>query len=231
MKLKLLLPFVLIVIIMNSCGVITKARYGNGLKLNIESNLFSKKSKSEIAAKEKKKTTAQTTNQTPVEKVAEEVVNTDISDNEAKTISPDNSTHFDSEKEADILKILPGVEKSTRSRIAKEIDSTKSSSTKKNTKTPAREMEPLATAAGILYYGGIAGNIIYSYSAFFIPVLSTLLFLAIMIGFILAIIAYSNIRRNGYEKKGAGLSLSIIILTALFILLMVALIAVIIATF
>jgi len=229
MKLNLLLPLALIAIVLNSCGVITKARYGNGLKLNIESNLFSKKSKSETVAKEKKKTPLQKTSQTPTEKAAEDAITEDNSEI-VTTISPDKTLHFQSEKEADIMKILPGVENSTRSRIKDKIDSSKSSSATKNTKTPSREMEPLATTAGVLYYGGLVGNILYSYSALYIPLISTLLSLAVLIGFILAIIAYSNIRRNGFEKRGAGLSLSIIILTAISLLITILLVALILAS-
>ncbi|MFM6985004.1 MAG: hypothetical protein ACKOXF_12775, partial [Chitinophagaceae bacterium] len=52
-----LLLFISAILFLSSCGVITKARYGNGLKLNIESNLFARKGKSETPktpAKKKK---------------------------------------------------------------------------------------------------------------------------------------------------------------------------------
>jgi hypothetical protein len=218
MKLKLLLPTaVLMLLFLSSCGVITKARYGNGFKLNIESNLFARKDQTEnktITTKKKRiksslKTHSDTAVYSPVTSIAS-----------AEPIPPPafNAPSINSElnlsatKKSSLKKVRELVRKQV-AKITKPIE-------------PKRTLEPNTEIAAWLFYGAIVLNAALVYSSLAIPgFIFTLLGIASLVGVILAFVGLRKIKLSGNTYRGYGIALSIIILFLLSLIYFVAVLA------
>jgi hypothetical protein len=211
----------LMVVSLCSCGVISKAKYGNGLKLNLELNLGRDKSKAktnllEQSRRDYKKFAAEYNkeNQGPHQSFAnaDSVLNKQI-------ILDEEIMTFTIREHHKIKKIK---KKAADIPIDPEIG--------KATKTGGRELETYTACAGIMFYGSIMWFIIAAALGITIgSFLITILSISIAIGFLLAIIGRQVIRKNNYTQSGRWLASSIIVLSSLFgiigMLLMVLLIA------
>ncbi len=220
LQLKLLLSFT-VILLLSSCGVITKARYGNGLKLNIESSLFARKDKSEApkTPAKKKKIVPQVTDE-PM--AAEPNISTDsfvsitsIQSGSSTEILNTNSAHTDKKK---LQKKEPAKSKG----ISKVLNPIKKIVDDKKNK----KIEPNTEIAAWLFYGSLVLNALLIYSGLAIPgIISALLSIASILGVVLAFVGLRKIKLSGNEYKGYGTALSIIILFFLSILYLMFIIA------
>jgi hypothetical protein len=220
LQLKLLLSFT-VILPLSSCGVITKARYGNGLKLNIESSLFARKDKSEApkTPAKKKKIVPQVTDE-PM--AAERNKSTDsfasitsIQSGSSTEILNTNSAHTDKKK---LQKKEPAKSKG----ISKVLNPIKKIVDDKKNK----KIEPNTEIAAWLFYGSLVLNALLIYSGLAIPgIISALLSIASILGVVLAFVGLRKIKLSGNEYKGYGTALSIIILFFLSILYLMFIIA------
>jgi len=209
-----------------SCGVVSKARYGNGLKINLEFNRFKKDDNRPVKYKQK----------TKVRKFIP-VEDTSVGNMPLKEITPLNVLSRPQDKESSSAdknwSIIPStlLVKNKIKHLAKEVQSSsvlqdhrkKDLVLEPDSKTYERYMEPNVTIAALLFYGGIAAS--------FIPYINLIASIAILVGFIMALIGLRNIRLSDGAFKGYGLALSIVILFILGALLTLFLILLLAAFF
>jgi hypothetical protein len=212
LELKLLLSFT-VILLLSSCGVITKARYGNGFKLNIESNLFARKDKSEAPKTPAKKKT-----------IAPQVSDVPIAD------APSNST----DSFASITSIQSGssteIPNTNSALIEKKKTIKKVSTQPKNVSKallPKKKIEPNVALAAVLFYGAILSNLlIYGIPLVVSPFVSVLLGVLFFLGLLLALIGLKKIKKSETEFSGRKLAKSIIYIFFGLILYMILAIAV-----
>lgn len=212
---KLLLTFI-IALFFSSCGVISKTRYGNGFKINVNWGKDSEKKISTKPFKDKKKST-QNIEQTP--NITE--VLTDITTEYSPTfvtlptVKKENIIAHSFENQLPKKPIIEKIEKK------KAIIKSYIKPNQPKLKNDERPFEKNALWGGILFYGGILLGIL-------VPLISTI---TTIIGLVLSIIGMGNIKRSGYLFKGYGLALSVVIvflLSLLYVLFILALLLAII---
>lgn len=207
--------------LLNSCGVISHSRYGNGIKLNLFENWGNEKDDNEKVVKKTNKTAE--TNEieqvtiTSVNKVEDIAITEDIVPEE-KNILSQNS-----------ISSIPEKLKQNKAQIAsgpiKEI--------KKNANDPRqnyeeRRMEPVSSIAGILFYGSYAAAIILAILD--LPIFGILGFF-FLLGFILACVGLHNVNKSGGYFAGKGLDISIIVVFCVSLLFTIFLYLLILAIF
>jgi hypothetical protein len=226
MKNTVKLCVVILLITMSSCGVITKARYGNGLKLNVEFNGFKREKQ-----KEKTTTIRVSRKDKALEKTVEketltEVVDTAISMVPSVSASIEKIADEEKNKVSKTKKFFNGAKKVIKAEVAKVV------AQKPNKRNGEGPMEPNTLVAAILFYGSIVLQVALSFSEFaFIPGLSTVLSLCVLAGFILAIVGLHKHKRSDYAYSGYGLALSIVIIAGLYLLIALLLLIALIAIF
>lgn len=198
---KKILSIIVCVALISSCGVITKTRYGNGVKVELGNGLFAKREKTEELKAEK---AVKVGNLSKVESAFvsnskinnEEIIQQDTFDKSEYTINDNklNIKNFNLFNRNTQLKSKV-IEKSNYSEIP---------------------VEPHAEIAGWLFYCGLVGM--------FIPIINLFAFLAMLAGFVLAIIALVKINSSEYQLRGKGLAISIIVVYPLIIILSILLI-------
>ncbi len=218
---------VCLVLLLGSCGVISKTRYGNGLKLNIETNLFSKGEDQTEKTKQKhvprKRISIKPVVASPVKPVLDDKLPGEVS--EVYTPVNDSAVQVDPvEKARQPLKQGFGKVKEVVIQKVKQV-----APLMPNDKDYRGDpMEPNSLAAGILFYGAvlisILGTSLMLPEAFF-----TILPLAVIAGFILAFIALHKHKISGYAYSGYGLALSIVIIGGLYLLAGIIFLAALIA--
>ena len=195
MKNKITLLFIVLVTL-SSCGVISKARYGNGLKINLdfgkdtEKNLVAKNSKA------KKKSTVK------IQNTQNQVVETTVFSTEiASTISPFTNTENETSNSISTLNQFP--KKPILEKIEKKKGIIKSYLKPNQVKlsNDDRPMERNAKWAAILFYGGMI-------LALVIPILP---FLMSVLGILLASFSLGVIKTSNYAYRGYGLARSVLI--------------------
>lgn len=222
MKQKYIVITFIISLTLSSCGIITKARYGNGLKLNLEFGKDHEKKLSKKSVKVKKM----------------KLMKQDTS----LLLTFAENTHLNEPDEASIIHTVGQNE--TRSShqlsennktISHNHSSTHWNKTKpvlKKIKTDAKSkapIEPNSKAAGYLFYGSLALTAILSILNIAVPIISIILFLAWLLGFILAIVGLKKIKQSGDKFRGYGLDISIIVISILIVVLSIAGIALAVA--
>lgn len=222
-----LLLFISVILLLSSCGVITKARYGNGLKLNIESNLFARKDKSETPkTPAKKKKTLPHISDAPV--ATSPIIITDSSS--LTTIIHSGSTSENTNKNSTLIEQKKSIKKAPAKLkgISKVLHPLKKYvDDKKN-----RKIEPNTELAAWLFYGSLVLNFAFIYSGLVIPgIVSTLLSIATIVGVVLAFVGLRKIKLSGNEYRGYGIDISIIVLFFLAVLYLMLMIALLIAFF
>lgn len=216
LELKLLLSFT-VILLLSSCGVITKARYGNGFKLNIESNLFARKDKSEnktiIAKKKQIKPSLKTYSDTDVYSPVTSIASSEPIPPTAFDANALNSElNLGATKKSSLKKVSELVRKQV-AKITKPVE-------------PKRTLEPNTEIAAWLFYGAMVLNAALAYSSLAIPgFIFTLLGIAYLLGIILAFVGLRKIKLSGNTYRGYGIALSIIILFFLSLIYFVAVLA------
>jgi fumarate reductase subunit D len=215
MKNKITLLFIVLVTL-SSCGVISKARYGNGLKINLD---FSKDTEKNVVAensKTKKKSTVK------IQNTQNQVVETtDFSTEIASSISPFNNIENETSKANLTLNPLP--KKPILEKIEKKKGIIKSYLKPNQVKlsNDDRPLERNAKWAAILFYGGMI-------LALVIPIIPFLMSIA---GLLLASFSLGVIKTSNYAYRGYGLARSVLVVFFASILLTLLLVAALFASF
>jgi hypothetical protein len=211
---------IIIVSFISSCGVITRTRYGNGLKLNVELDIFQKGDKVAGTPKGKKK---------PV----------DVAQRHSLSKEPSELRSPDFEKVPVALAHHPDAldntiitGSSTRSVTGKSGYIHKAiqvARQKINPGEPARvnyddrPMERNVRIGAWLFFGGLIMALIP------VPYVSALAGFFTLVGFIFAIIGLGNIRMSGGGFKGRGLGRFIVSFYIAFFLLALAVVLIFVA--
>jgi fumarate reductase subunit D len=195
MKNKITLLFIVLVTL-SSCGVISKARYGNGLKINLD---FGKDTEKNVVAKNskaKKKSTVKIQNtQNQVEETT--VFSTEI----ASTISPFTNTENETSNTNSTLNQFPKKPILEKIEKKKAILKTYLKPNQVKLSNDDRPMERNAKWAAILFYGGMI-------LALVIPIIP---FLMSVLGILLASFSLGVIKTSNYAYRGYGLARSVLI--------------------
>lgn len=211
-----------ILIFFTSCGLITKSRYTAGYKLNIE--LLQKDNEKSIQVIAKKKILGKFEKKSLFlsKTTLKKSYLSEFSDKEFN-LKKVNEIYFLIKEHNSIQKKV-GINKSL---IQKDEISIEKNDSLKIRKHPP--MEPNAKWAGIIFYGGYLLSYIIAFLG--IPFLSILSSIAIIAGFVLAMISYKQYHQKGNPYRGEGLALSIIILFILSFVLALILFLLVLAFF
>jgi hypothetical protein len=193
---------IIALLLLQSCGIITKTRYGNGLKLNLGNRLENEKQQrnysfSKSKLKPQLKLTNYKHNSIPLE-----------------YINPISSIqHFTKIKSKSFK---------TNSALKQPISVLKDIKMHKNFKSIEppkikKKVEPHTKIGGILFYASILGLIVLSYLPVFMLV--NLLVLALLAGIVLTLIGKKVLKKNPNQFRGKGLMWSVLITCSLFLLL------------
>jgi hypothetical protein len=220
----------LTIVLLSSCGVITKARYGNGLKFNLETRLFSKHTNTDQSKKttfkSKRKPTLTNEKKDSVIYIADEfnmdepetnalqnisespISNKPLFENTPNKTSLTSKIH-DFRKEISVKKLFnPIIKKQVRN-------------------DGYRPLERNAKWAGIIFYGSIllrfllinvTPSVFINMFAIF-NLIGLITFILLTIGFGLAIKSLKLQRENNFSFSSKILATSIVVLGAIFILL------------
>lgn len=207
-KLKLLIPLALLLLLFNACGVITKARYGNGLKLNIESNLFARKDQSPPKLvvpkkKNKPKSSNKLLDSTRLLPELNDVAIAFLPDSTLGTTALNHTAQTHKQHSRSRHHVLKSAFK----------DGKKSIFYYTSSRSEKRKTEPTLAAGAWLFFGSIVANAFIVYSTLTFPTwVFLLLFLAFFTGMILACIGLHKIKKSQNAYKGKALAISIIVL-------------------
>lgn len=206
MKSKLTLLF-LVLVTLSSCGVITKARYGNGLKINLD---FGKNSEKNVVAKKSKEKRKQTPilqqTQTPIEETT--LLSSDI----VTAITPFSNLENEVYKSNLEINQIPKKPLLDKIENKKAILKSYLKPNQPKLKNDDRPYERNAMWGGILFYGGL-------FLGLFIPFISIVMVLP---GLLFSAYSLGVIKTSGYAYRGYGMALSV--LAVYFALMIIGLI-------
>ncbi|MEZ4804201.1 MAG: hypothetical protein R2852_01580 [Bacteroidia bacterium] len=196
--------FILLTNVFSSCGVITRARYGNGLKLNIGHRYANKNDDRVKTAKTKNleiKTSDATVNRSENIKYRDQNDSVSLADGSSK--NPENKTKTN--RKAKTRKLI--------NKIAHIDIIPKQERPVAYNDIP---IEPTIKVAAYLFYGGFLLSVI--------PYINLIAGIMVLVGFILANIGLRDLRLSGYAFRGRGLAISII---AVYLTLLIVFIGII----
>lgn len=204
-------------VLLSSCGIITKTRYGNGLKLNLGERFRKEERQSNVRVKQK-----------PERRLVFRPVS------EAETLALPQQAPEKTVLSAAPGKALKRIKHSGKAGSTSHHDIHHSAPEKTISKTAQGvqnyrvPIEPNVRIAAWLYYGGLAVSyLLGSMSA----AVSAIAGIAVLAGFVLAWVGLSNIRDSGGAYRGKGIAISIIVLTIISIIYLMLLILLLAAIF
>lgn len=196
---------IIALLMLQSCGIVTKTRYGNGLKVNLGNRLENEKHQSNYSFSKSKlkpqlKLIHYKHNSIPLEY-----------SNPISSIQDFNKIKSKSFKTNSALK-----------HPISSISLLKGIKMNKNFKTIEppkikKKVEPHVKIGGFLFYGSLLGLIVLSYLPVFILV--NLLVLALLAGIVLTFIGKKVLKKNPEQFRGNGFMWSVLITCSLFLLL------------
>jgi hypothetical protein len=196
---------IIALLVLQSCGMVTKTRYGNGLKLNLGIRN---------------------------EKENPQVPNRFAKSNLKPQVNLNFSSHadipFENLKPVSSLKTFPKnksksfktntvlMHSKSKTSYLKEITLKKNYKILEPSKTK-KKIEPHVKIGGILFYASILGSIIMS--LFPIPLLASILGLSLLAGIVLTLVGKRFMKKNPDQFRGNGLLWSVLITCSVFLLL------------
>ena len=203
--LKTLSAIAVVAILFSSCGVVTKARYGNGLKLNLGERWAKTKTKADKPENRKQARKKLLFRPAEPEPIADEG-NTALNSGkaaEAHTTAPGTEALKQNPRKTDVRKTPEASDKPSDRQVQNGADNA------------ARPMEPNVKIASVLFYGSLI--FYFLYNGIIGATLISILGLCILIAFILAWIGLSNIKQSFGGYAGKGMAISIIVLFILML--------------
>lgn len=212
-----LINFTLLLCLINSCGIVSKARYGNGFKLH----LWESK-----ACENKKTNPGKSTSKMRLSGIRF----LPVKDSIEHTLNPHHSipsmSTFKSESKppaSDVVNKRNFPQTQDLKRNHKPLNSAENSE--------LRPLEPVTKRAAIIFYGTLALIYITHYLGVFSPLLVSFFGLTLLLGFVLAWVGLSNIRHSYNAFGGRGLAVSIIVLYITMLLYMLMMLLIILLIF
>ena len=207
MKSKLTL-LLIVLVTLSSCGVISKARYGNGLKINLD---FGKDSEKKITTKHSKEKRKQTPilqqTQTPIEET------TFLSSDIVTAITPFSNLENKVYKSNFKINQIPKKPLLDKIKNKKAILKSYLKPNQPKLNNDDRPYERNAMWGGILFYLGLPLNLV-------LPLFPLILVFA---GLLLSTYSLGVIKTSGYAYRGFGMARSVIVVcltvVAIFLLL------------
>lgn len=190
---------------LQSCGILTKTQYGNGLKLNL--GIGCKKENPQAQNRFKK---------------------SNLKPQVTLNFPSHANIPFENFKPVSLLKSFPKnksksfktnvvlVHSTSKIPLSKGIKPIKNHKTKEPYKLK-KKLEPHVKIGGILFYVSILGSIIMSFFPF--PLLASILGLGLLAGIVLTLIGKKFMKKNSEQFRGYGLMWSVLIACSLFLLL------------
>ena len=198
---------VLALFALQSCGIITKARYGNGLKLNLGG--YSKIEQ-----------------QKPISKSSKTNLKPDFKPLDAKG----NLMPMKTLKDAQMIPLNPPSKLSVKpygehplklKNIARPIPlSAGQSKFYASTEPPikTKTIEPHVKIGSIIFYGSILASIVLNFIA--LPIISSIVTLGLLAGIVLVMVGKRFMKKNPDAFRGYGLMWSVLITCSLFLILL-----------
>ena len=201
----------LFTILLSSCGVITKARYGNGYKLNIE---FGNDKEQKLAqktniAKRKAQLSPVSDVQNGVENTVAAVVDAEKLEEKEHTETVPAAIHKHENQSPETVVLNKKESLKKESRFVKKLKQGSKFKPNKTTRDP-RPMNKFVIYALL----SLVVSIVFTALPIF-PAVALFFYLVTMV---LSIMAISQIRRNGFTEKGYFLAWLLLILHILFLL-------------
>lgn len=202
---KTLSAIAAVAILFSSCGVVTKARYGNGLKLNLGERWAKTETKADKPENRKQARKKLLFRPAEPEPIADESNTALNSSKAAETLVSDANTAALKQNpiKTDVRKTPEALDKPSDRQVQSGADNA------------ARPMEPNVKIASVLFYGPMI--IFLLYSGIIGAALSSILGLCMLIAFVLAWIGLSNIKQSFGGYAGKGMAISIIVLFILMV--------------
>ena len=203
--LKTLSAIATMAILFSSCGVVTKARYGNGLKLNLGERWAKTETPENKGPQTKKAAKKWLLRPVEPEPIADEG-NTALNSSkaaEAEATSPNTAALKQNPRKTDVRKTPEAIDKPSDRQVQNGADNA------------ARPMEPNVKIASVLFYGPMI--LFFLYNGVIGAALSSILGLCLLIAFVLAWIGLSNIKQSFGGYAGKGMAISIIVLFILMV--------------
>jgi hypothetical protein len=196
---------IIALLILQSCGIVTKTRYGNGLKINLGSRLENEKQKTNHSfSKSNLKPQLTLTDykhiSIPLENIYQYPSIQYFTINKSKSLKTNSALKHP----ISCFPVLKGI------KTHKKFKTIEPPKIKK-------KVEPHVKIGGFLFYGSLLGLIVLSYLPVFILV--NLLVLALMAGIILTVVGKKFMKKNPDQFRGKGLMWSVLITCSLFLLL------------
>lgn len=190
---------------LQSCGIVTKTRYGNGLKINLGNRLENEKHQTNFNFSKSKfkpqlKLSNYKHNSIPLENI--NPISSIQHFTKAKSKSLKTNSAF--KHPISSISILKGI------KIYKNYKTIEPPKFKK-------KVEPHTKIGGILFYASILGLVVLSYFPVFILV--NLMVLALLAGIVLTLIGKKVLKKNPEQFRGKGFMWSVLITCSLFLLL------------
>ena len=202
---KTLSAIAVVAILFSSCGVVTKARYGNGLKLNLGerwAKTETPENKGPQTKKAAKKWLLRPVEPEPIADEGSTAINSSKAA-EAEATRPNTAAFKQNAKKTDVRKTPEASDKPSDRQVQNGADNA------------ARPMEPNVKIASVLFYGSLI--FYFLYNGIIGATLISILGLCILIAFILAWIGLSNIKQSFGGYAGKGMAISIIVLFILMV--------------
>lgn len=217
-------PLFLFILVFSSCGVVTKARYGNGYKLNV-GDWFSKegdiaKTPKEKSSKPRTKivgvseySSPNTTEALPTELANEPEILAKTEENQ--NTYPKALPAWNDQIEKDEVDVL--TQQSTNQVLDEVV--------RHRVEEPDKPLEPISTLGAILFYGGSALSLVFEY-LLFSYVLYQLLGLLITLGALFSLIGLVRHLANPGRFRGIAWPISVLVVVFIYIALALLILAI-----
>lgn len=219
MKTTQLYLLLAICLLINSCGIISSTRYGNGLKLNIFENWGRENDDEKVDEKNEKTTEINEKDEveiTSVDEIENIAITEELAPEEVKLISENSLNTIQENLNQNQAQIaLNPTQENTK--IAND----------PRLNNPERPMDIVSNIAGILFYGSIILIIIFA----LLEISTEILAIPFYLGFILALIGLNRIKKSNGYYAGRGLDISIIVIFSIIMLLSLILFLLFLAIF
>ena len=190
---------------LQSCGIVTKTRYGNGLKINLGSRLENEKQKpnhsfSKSKLKPQLKLTDYKHISIPLENIYQYPSIQYFTINKSKSLKTNSALKHP----ISCIPVLKGI------KTHKKFKTIEPPKIKK-------KVEPHVKIGGILFYASILAYIMLSYFPF--TILVSIIGMALLAGIVLTLVGKKFMKKNPDQFRGKGLMWSVLITCSLFLLL------------
>jgi hypothetical protein len=216
---------VLMVLFFTSCGVISKARYGNGFSIHIENNWFGKNEVKKERKFEKNEFQDSFSNALLTKKTKVEPLDNQIAPQKVFLIETPKIGLKKEEKGTtrETIKTESSGNSLTKNKSFRIIPR------KSDFSNSTNQMEPNASAA--LFFFLLMFVLYVASYYFFSPIISYGLFFSYILSFVLAIVSLGKIKNSDGAYTGKGIDIFIIVFQSLILLLSILALLILIALF